>query len=205
MSEINSLSLALVDFIPSIAFVAGAYFLIKLVHLECGKPCSYMMIAGSSLVFLGGFFKAIWKLLYVATIADVRWLSELQFILLAPGFLLMLISTVWFSQLGRTTHLPLLAMVPWKIPLLIVMVLSSLGIHGTLTHICFLRHTKFAAMGFIIALLCVLGMGGMASGEQTEMMQWIAESINSIGQIGFAMGCYLLYHVSITRSVTASS
>jgi hypothetical protein len=203
MSEINSLSLALVDFIPSIAFVAGAYFLFKLVRRECGKVCTYILLAGSSLVFLAGFFKAIWKLLYVTNIADVRLLSELQFVLLAPGFLLILISAVWFSRLGRTTHLPLLAMVPWKIPLLIVMVLSSLGMHATLAYTCFQRHTKMAGVGFIIAFLCVLGMGGMASGEQSVLMQWIEEGINSVGQIGFAVGCYLLFQVSTSRSVAA--
>jgi hypothetical protein len=204
MSEFNSLSLALVDFIPSIVFVIGAYFLIKLVRRECGMPCTYIMLAGSSLVFLAGFFKATWKLLYITNTADIRFLSDSQFILLAPGFLLMLISAVWFSRLGKVTHPPLLAMVPWKIPFLIVMILGSLGMHGTLAYISFQRHMKLAAVGFIIAFLCVLGMGGMASGEQTVMMQWIEESINSIGQIGFAVGCYLLYHVSVHKPSEAA-
>jgi hypothetical protein len=199
MNDINSLSLALVDFIPSMAFAIGAYFLIKLVLRERGKPCAYLMIAGSALVFLAGFFKAIWKLLYVTNIADIRLLSELQFALLAPGFLLMLISVVWFSRSGKATHTPLLAMAPWKIPFLAVMVLSSLGTHGILTYISFQRHIKLAAVGFIIAFICVLGMGSMASSEQTVMMQWIEESTNSIGQIGFAVGCYLLYHQSVHK------
>jgi hypothetical protein len=196
MSEIYSFSLALVDFVPSTVFAIGAYFLIKLVRMECDKFCTNIMLVGSLLVFLAGFFKALWKLLYVANITDFRLLSELQFVLLAPGFLLMLISAVRFSRSRKITQLPLLAMVPWKIPFLFVMVLSSLGMHGILTYICFQRHTKMAAAGFIIAFLCVLGMGGMASGEQTEMMQWIEESINSVGQIAFTFGCYHLYRVS---------
>ena len=204
MSEFNSLSLALVDFIPSIAFAAGAYFLIRLVLRECGKPCTYLIIAGSALVFLGGFFKAAWKLLYVTNTADIRLLSEMQFALLAPGFLLMLIGVVWFSRLGKATHPPLFAMALWKIPFLAVMVLCSLGTHGILTYTSFQRHIKLAAVGFIIAFLCVLGMGGMASGEQTVMMQWIEESINSIGQIGFAVGCNLLFHASIHKPSEAA-
>jgi hypothetical protein len=199
MIEFNSLSFALVDFIPSITFAVGAYFLIKLVLRECGKSCTYLMITGSTLIFLAGFFKATWKLLYVTNTADVRLLSEMQFALLAPGFLLMLIGIVLFSRSGKVTSPPLLAMAPWKIPLLAVMVLCSLGTHGILTYISFRRHLKLAAVGFIVAFICVLGMGGMASGEQTVMMQWIEESINSIGQIGFGIGCYLLYHQSIHK------
>lgn len=204
MSEFSPLTLALVDFIPSIAFAVGAYFLIRLVLRECGKPCTYLMIAGSALVFLAGFFKAAWKSLYVTNTADLRLLSEMQFALLAPGFLLMLIGVVWFSRSGKVTSPPLLAMAPWKLPFLAVMVLCSLGMHGILTYISFQRHMKLAAAGFIVAFICVLGMGGMASGEQTVMMQWIEESINSIGQIGFGIGCYLLYHQSIHKPSEAA-
>jgi hypothetical protein len=42
----------------------------------------------------------------------------------------------------------------------------------------------------------MLGMSGMASGsEQTVATQWIEESMNSMGQIAFAVGSYLLYKV----------
>jgi hypothetical protein len=43
-------------------------------------------------------------------------------------------------------------------------------------------------------VLCMLGMSGMASGsEQTVAVQWIEEIMNSIGQISFALACWLLY------------
>ncbi|PKN95117.1 MAG: hypothetical protein CVU44_00085 [Chloroflexi bacterium HGW-Chloroflexi-6] len=199
MNETYSLSLALVDFIPSIAFAAGAAFLIQLVWRECGKVCASLMLAGSVLVFLAGFFKALWKLLYAAEVANILILSELQFVLLAPGFVLMLISVVQLSRLGRKAPASALLVTPWKIPFLFVMVLSSLGIHGILTYTCFQRNTKWAAIGFIIAFLSVLAMGGMASAEQTISLQWIAESVNSLGQVGFAVGCYLLYRASTTQ------
>jgi hypothetical protein len=202
MNEPYSLGLALVDFIPSLAFAIGAYFLIRLVQRECGKPCAYLMIAGCSLVFMAGFLKALWKLLYALNLADIQLLSEAQFVLLAPGFFLMLIATVRFSRMMRHTAVPLAAMAAWKIPLMFVMVVSSLGVYGILTYLCFQRHLRLAAVGFIIAFLGILAMGGMAGGSQTVRMQWIAESINSLAQIGFAVGCYLFNRAS-TRSMTA--
>ena len=135
MSETGSLGLALLDFIPSVVFAIGAYFLSKLTLRECGKPRAYSIIAGCFLVFLAGFFQAIWKLLYVTNTADIRLFSEMQFVLLAPGFLLMLIGVIWFSRAEKATFLPLLAMTPWKIPFLAVMVLCSLGTYGILIYI----------------------------------------------------------------------
>ncbi|MGC9358420.1 MAG: hypothetical protein ACP5GX_11155, partial [Anaerolineae bacterium] len=74
-----------------------------------------------------------------------------------------------------------------------------LGAQGILVYISFRRGAKFAAYAFIVAVLCMLGMSGMASGEQTVARQWIEQSINTIGQIGFAVGSYALYH-SYTRT-----
>jgi hypothetical protein len=85
-------------------------------------------------------------------------------------------------------------MAAWKIPLLAVMTLSSLGAQGILTYISFKRKARLAAYLFIVAVLCMLGMSGMASGsEQTVAVQWIEESMNASGQLAFAAACWLLY------------
>jgi hypothetical protein len=73
------------------------------------------------------------------------------------------------------------------------MTVTSLGAHGMLTYIAFRRKAPRAAAGFIIAFLGVLAMGGMASAQQTIALQWIEESINSVGQLGFMAGSILLY------------
>jgi hypothetical protein len=51
----------------------------------------------------------------------------------------------------------------------------------------------FSGLAFLITLLCLIGMGGMASAEQTIPQQWIEEGVNSVAQISFAIGSYLLY------------
>ena len=62
--ETYPVSLALFDFIPTLAFLTGAFYLVRTGVLCRGKPCGRMVMAGGLLVFLGGFFKATWKLLY---------------------------------------------------------------------------------------------------------------------------------------------
>ena len=93
-----SLGLAALDFVPIFAFLTGAYFLVKIAILHRGKPCGKMMMAGTGLVFTGGFLKASWKLLYVLDIADIQLMSEAQFVLLAIGFTGMLVSLSYLAR-----------------------------------------------------------------------------------------------------------
>ncbi|MGD9048358.1 MAG: hypothetical protein PVF77_09910 [Anaerolineae bacterium] len=194
MSETYSLGLCLLDFVPNLAFLVGAYFLVRWVRLTSNRLSVVAMIAGSFLVFLGGTLKAIWKLLYTIGIGDFWLLSELQFILLAPGFLAMLASVLLVLKQERKSWKPdLLAMAPWKIPLLATMTLGSLGLQGILSYMAFRRKAYLAATMYIVAILCMLGLAGLAGGEQSIARQWIEEGINATGQIAFALGSYLLY------------
>lgn len=201
MEETYTLSLALFDFVPVVCFLAGAWFLVRLVAWTCGQRCRNLALAGSLLVFLGGFLKAIWKLLYTTGVGDFSLLGESQFAFVAPGFLALLIAVIWMARSQRTVSIPvapMLAMAAWKIPLLIVMTLSSMGVQGILTYVSFRRGERLAATGFIVAFLCLVGMGAMASGEQTVGRQWIEQSVNAAGQLGFMIGSILL-HKNVTR------
>lgn len=202
--ETYTLPLVLLDFVPNIAFLVGAFFLVRTVMLARGKPCSRMCMSGALLVFAGGILKATWKLLYTLGIADIQWMSQIQFILLAPGFLALLVTAILLAR-AKPFKAPAIAMAMagWKIPLLAIMTLSSLGAQGILTYISFKRKVPLAAYLFIVAVLCMLGMSGMASGsEQTVAAQWIEESMNSIGQIAFAAACWLL-HRNYVAEITA--
>lgn len=120
-------------------------------------------------------------------------MSQAQFILLAPGFLALLIAIILMARKIRNIAASVIAIVPWKVPLLAVMTLSSMGSQGILAYMAFQRRNILAAAGFIIAFLCLVAMGAMASGEQTLARQWIEESINVIGELGFMLGAILLY------------
>jgi hypothetical protein len=85
-----------------------------------------------------------------------------------------------------------MAMAAWKIPFLAIMTLASLGAQGILVYLSFRRGIRIAAIFFIVAVLCMLGMAGMASGEQTITRQWIEQSVNLAGQSSFALGAFFL-------------
>jgi hypothetical protein len=195
MTETYSVGLALFDFVPSLAFLVGAYFLVQMTMQLRGKRCGRMAMLGTALVFLGGLLKATWKLLYALEVADLRVISEVQFILLAPGFLAMVIAIILMARRQGKAFAasPLMAMALWKIPFLFVMTVCSLGVHGILTYLAFRWGVKLAAAAFALAFIGTLAMAGMASAPQTIPMQWIEESTNTLGQIGFAVGSILLH------------
>jgi hypothetical protein len=194
MKDLPVLCLALFDFVPNLAFLFGAYYLAKIVFLVRGKACGGLTVVGTALIFLGGILQAIWKLLYVTETADLRLMSNLQFILLAPGFLMVLIAVILLIRKStKKDILPVIFMAAWKLPFLIIMAITSLAAHGLLTFISIRRRSYWAASGFGIAFICLLGMSGMAGGDQTIPQQWVEESVNAIGQTSFALGSYLLY------------
>ncbi len=205
MEETYPLVLALYDFVPVAFFLIGAIFLVRTSTRMCGLRCSRLAIVGSLLIFGGGFLKAIWKLLFTIGVGDYQLLSESQFPLVAPGFLVLLIAVIIMARSDRdvrtTNSASILLMATWKIPFLIVMTLTSMGVQGILTYVSFQRKAKLAAAGFIVAFLCLVGMGAMASGQQTLARQWIEQSINTAGQLGFMVGSILL-HQNVVSSQT---
>jgi hypothetical protein len=148
--------------------------------------------------------KAIWKLLFTIGAGDFQLLSESQFPLVAPGFLVLLIAVIMMARSdreARTTNAAMLLMATWKIPFLIVMTLTSMGVQGILTYVSFQRKAKLAAAGFIVAFLGLVGMGALASGEQTLARQWIEQSVNTVGQLGFMVGSILLHQNVVDSKV----
>ena len=197
MGETYPLALALYDFVPVAFFLIGAIFLARIAARICDLHCGCLAMTGSLLIFLGGFLKAIWKILYTTGVGDFQLLSEAQFPLVAPGFLILLIAVIVMARRDRdlrtTNAVPVLLMATWKIPFLIVMTLASMGVQGILTYVSFQRKAKLAAVGFIVAFLGLVGLGSMASGEQTLARQWIEQSVNTVSQLGFMVGSILLH------------
>lgn len=205
MEETYSLALALFDFVPVVFFLIGAIFLVRIAIQMCGLRCGRLAAVGSLLIFVGGFLKAIWKFLFTIGVGDFQILSESQFPLVAPGFLILLIVMIMVVRKERidekTNAVLMLAISTWKIPLLIIMTLASMGVQGILTFLAFRRNVKLAAVGFIVAFLSLVGMGALASGGQSVAMQWTTQSVNSVGQLGFMIGSIVLFR-KITESQT---
>ena len=195
MDETYSIGLSLLDFVPVIAFSVGGYFLVRLAELRCGSRCATLLGEGVGLVLLGGTLKAAWKLLMTLRMGDYLLMSEAQFVLLAPGFLLMLIGAIQLVRGRRAVPAAgIIGMAAWKIPLLAVMTISSMGTYGLLSFLAFRRRQPLAGLLFIATIVMSFGMAGMASAEQTIAQQWLEEIVNSVSQTAMALASYLLYH-----------
>ncbi len=199
MADAPSLSLALVDFLPSLFFFTGSIFIVRLAYRMRGKNCGLLALAGTFMVFMGGFFKAAGKLIYALNGTDVVFFNQGQFVWLGLGFLGLLLAAILLARRTRaaasgTVVMPAFAaaMALWKMPFLFLMTLASLGVNGIFAYLSFRRKLYWAAAGFVVAFLCLLAMGGMASAEQTLPQQWIEEITNSLGNLGFMLGGIVL-------------
>jgi len=202
MDQTYTLELALFNYIPIIAFLIGAFFLIGITSRVCIKSCKWLTIIGSFLIALGGLFKATWKLLFTLDWANILWMSDIQFVLMAPGYLMVFIAMIFLVSDLRPKYesLPALVMVSWKIPFLAVMTLASLGTYIVLIYISLKNRSRLGAFSFLLGLILLLSMGALAGGEQTIARQWLEEWINTFAQIGFAIGAWLL-HQAIGKQI----
>ncbi len=195
MASKELIILAFFDFVPVFAFLVGGWFLVLLARQKSQRLCASLMQVGVLLVFLGGFTKAFAKLLFALNVSGLEFLGNLQFIFHAPGFLLMFsASLMLYKSWGKMPASPALgAMAIWKIPLLAVMTISSIGLNITLSLLAFRKGTPLAGLLFLFSILITLGMAGMSGGEQTLSREWIEETVNTIGQASFALASFLIY------------
>ena len=200
-----TLSLALVDFLPVFFAAFGFFYVVRLVAFVLPVQGGIAFL-GAIFVVLGGFIKAVWKLLMASSAGtmDLAWMENALFILMAPGYILLAWS-VWQtarSVQGKRTFsvwaLPVTVIVllfltsfylyrldpaspAWERILLTALVLATL-LTGTLL-IVFAARLKLnrAAWLFLVNLLTVLVMNGLArQPDQPISLQWIEEMINVV-------------------------
>ena len=86
--------MALMDFVPVVFFGITASLLLRDLYNKMFKGAYALLAAGSVNVFMAGFFKALWKLLYAANICDFVALEEMFMPVNSLGLLFVGISIV---------------------------------------------------------------------------------------------------------------
>ena len=190
-----TVEMALYDFVPVIGFLVGGIYLVKLSRLMLKKFLSIIMTIGVIVIVMGGGLQASWKLLTAINLPHPIWMSQGQFVFMATGYVLVLIPVLALLRKNKAkTAEALPAMATWKIPFLGVMTLASLSAYASLVVLSLRRKSWLAGLGFVAAFISVLTMGFMASQNQTIQMQWIEQTINTLGNWGFALGAILVYN-----------
>ena len=152
-----------------------------------------LFAAGTVNIFAAGFLKALWKLLYALGICDFHALNTMFLPVQSLGFLLAGIGIV---MMLLKKPMPFLAAPPvfsGSVIFIMMMVLGLGSVCTVLSIIAVRMKKKAAAVLFIAAFLCSMGMGAM-SGQDASLawVNWVEQSINCVGQGLLMWGVILL-------------
>ena len=219
-----TLSLALLDFLP-VAFTAiGLMFVVRLISL-ISRAHGQAAAIGAVLTVAGGFFRALWKLLMAASngAVDINWMEDGLFVWMAPGYTLLAWS-VW-QAVRRMNKKPMLS--AWTVPLVLitfmfssayylhasnpsspawerallsVLVLATVVTSILLIILSFRQKLPLAGWFFVVNLVAVFLLNGLARvGDQTIALHWVAESINSVSWLCFAIAAKRVFDHTRTQ------
>jgi len=191
-----SVAMAIVDFCPVVLFLIAAIILQRDLYSEMSKGAFSLFSAGTITVFMAGFFKATWKLLFCLQICDFQALNKCFFPMQTTGFVLAalgMIAAVTHKQ-GETLYGA--AVVPVFSGTMLFVVLMVLGVAGMYVGLmvkAIQRKKKQCIPILIIAFICVLGMGYLSTKDfENPMMNWVAEGVNTVGQGGLLWAACML-------------
>ena len=201
-----TIGLALMDYLPPLFSGIGLFFLSRIIY-QGSNSAGQTAFFGMLLVVAGGACKASWKL-FIALGNNYPILDDLLFLLMGPGFVLVAVASLQWAM--HASH---------KAPKLLPVLLGTLTLGAAywllenkpnLTFIPTALFTTLLLVGFIIhsakskayfaCLLLVVNLGLNLSLQaiarqfsDEASLQWLAQSINAVSQLFFALGFWLLY------------
>jgi len=176
--------MALMDFVPVLCFGYAAALLQRDLYSKMRKSQFALFAAGTINIFTAGFLKALWKLLYAANICDFHPLNTMFLPVQSIGFLLAGLGIVWMMTSRKKVCLATAPPVFSGSIIFIVMMVLGLGSICTVLSIFAVKmKKKGAAVLFLAAFLCSMGMGAM-SGQDASLawVNWVEQSINCASQ-----------------------
>ena len=196
-----SIAMALVDYIPVFLFGAAAVLLQRDLYNKMSKGCFALFAAGTINVFIAGFLKATWKLLYAAGICDFTALDDMFFPVQSIGFLLVGIAVV--AMLGfRQEKATVLTVAPPVFTgtfFFVGLMVAGLGcMDFGLSALALRLKQKKAVILFAVSFVCCLCMGYLSAQDFTQsFMNWLAQGINVVGQGTFLAAVFMLHKAGL--------
>ena len=193
--------MALVDYIPVCCFLIASIVLQRTLYAEMSKGAFALFAAGTIMVFVAGFFKATWKLLYAFGICDFQALNQSFFPMQSTGFLLAglgCVALAFFRQQadgsrGALAGAAAPAAFKGTFVFVAAMVAGVALMDFSLAKIARKRGAALAATLFAVAFVFALGMGYLSSKDfANPAMNWIAEGVNVCGQAIFLVASIIL-------------
>ena len=192
-----SVSMALVDYIPVILFGSAIIILIRSLGSKMNKGQFALFSAGSLDVFIAGFLKATYKLLYASGVCDFESLNYMFFPVQSIGFMLAGAGIIWFVVEKIKSSNKVKSVVPPVFSGTFLFVgLMCTGLLLLDVALCIISKKmkkSWVMVLFILSFVCSLGMGYLSSKDFTQAsMNWIAECVNVVGQGTLLAGVLVL-------------
>lgn len=192
-----SVSMAMVDYIPVILFGSAIIILIRSLGSKMNKGQFALFSAGTLNVFIAGFLKATYKLLYASGACDFEALNHMFFPVQSIGFLLAGAGIIWFIIEKSKIRNKVRSVVPpiFSGTFLFVglMCAGLLLLDVALCVISKKLKKSWVMILFILSFVCSLCMGYLSSQDFTQAsMNWIAEGVNVLGQGSLLVGVIIL-------------
>ncbi len=202
------LGLALQDFVPVFLTAVGLWLVARWTDRRAGwtgNPARFAAIA----VTVGGLAKAAWKLIGALTegAVDVLVLDRALFVLLAPGYLLLLVLVMVSPESPARRMWPFVPVTVWlgavaigaggwdraRIALLIVAAAASVGLSVGLAIKSRRSGHRLAGALFTVHAPLVLILGGLGrAADPSITMQWVDQLLNTAAQAIFLWAAFLL-------------
>ena len=192
--------MALMDFVPVVFFGMTAVTLLGDLHSKMGKGVYALFAAGSFNVFLAGFCKALWKLLYAADICDFKALEEMFMPVNSIGLLcvgLSLICMVCMQKKTVTLSVAPVA-VTSNLPFIAMMVVGLGGMCASLSVLSVKMKKGRVMILFILSFVCAMAMGYMSGQDSTlAWVNWAEQFINTVSQLSLMLGTLALHKAGL--------
>ena len=190
--------MAIVDFIPVVMFFFAACLLLKDLHNKMSKGIYAVLATGSIMVLIGGFYKALWKILYALNICDYQMLDSSFFPIQGTGFLLVFIALLcMFTPHNKkevALHSTVVPVFASSMPFVILQIIGCAGMQWTMFGIALKMKKKNAAVCYVVAFVFMLAMGYLsAKFDDSPGMHWIAQLTNTVSQGALLLGTWILH------------
>ena len=199
-----TIPMALMDFVPVIFFGISAALLLRDLHNKMSPGVYALFAAGGVNVFLAGFCKALWKLLYAANICDFKALEEMFMPVNSLGLLfagVALVIMVVRKPRGALYSVAPVAFVS-SLPFIIMMVVGLGGMCAALSIVAAKMKKSKAIILFVASFVCAMAMGYMSGQDSTQAwVNWAEQSINTVSQLCLMLGVIALHKADLKNWV----
>ena len=194
-----SVPMALADFVPVALFAVAAVLMQRDLYNKMPKYAYACFAAGCVDVFLAGFLKALWKLLYAMNLCDFHVLNTMFLPVQSIGLLLTGFGLILMLTSRRSAALAVAPPVFAGTFVFIAMMVAGLGaMCASLGIVAARMKKKGLIVLFVLTFLCYMAMGYLASRDgSSEAMNWIEQGVNTLGQALLLCGVISLHRAGL--------